>query len=73
MTAMETIQRLREDVEFARAATNRQRLAAKNARQLLRRLEQCHRQGDREGAVWFIENWREVLERWEREAKEGAR
>lgn len=73
MTAADTIEQLREELVTARASAQYQRHAARNARQLLRRLEGRHRRGDREGAVWLLENWESQLQKWSDEARAGSR
>lgn len=73
MTAAATIEQLREELATARASAQYQRHAAKNARQLLRRLEARHRRGDRQGAVWLLENWESQLQKWSDEAIAGSR
>lgn len=70
MTAMDTIERLRSDLEFARAATRHQRAIVSDQRQLLARIERRHRSGDAAGTAWLIENWRTQLTKWARETKE---
>lgn len=64
MTASDTAMWLRKELEFAREAVRRQRAVSKTQRQLLRRIADRHRRGDRGGVAWHIENWPELLEKW---------
>lgn len=73
MTATATIEQLREELAFNRVALNRQRHAARSARQLLTRINDRHLRGDVEGVDWLIRNWREQLQKWADESRVRSR
>lgn len=69
MTAWSTIKLLRRDLAIARAAEKRQREKARALHQILARLEKRHRQGDADGVIWLVENWRTQLTKWAEEVR----